>query len=112
MESIEFCLGPLPLGAGVFLTDQLAALLTDRPDAGVVVCDVSAVEQPRAVDLDHLARLRLTAQRAGRTLVLRGVGPRLRLLLVLAGLDEVFGAQAGGLWAPDGAGGQPPGKSW
>ncbi|MFJ8201126.1 STAS domain-containing protein [Streptomyces sp. NPDC096152] len=94
----------------MFLTDQLAALLTAWPDAAVVVCDVSAVDQPRAADLDHLARLRLTAQRAGRALVLRGVGPRLRLLLALTGLGEVFGAEAGGLSAPDGVGGQPPGK--
>ncbi|MGV9252039.1 hypothetical protein [Streptomyces sp. NPDC003697] len=109
MESVEFGLGPLALGAGVFLADQLAALLTARPEAGVVVCDVSAVEQPRAVDLEHLSRLRLTAQRAGRALVLRGVGPRLGLLLALIGLGEVFVGDVDRPSAADGAKGQPRG---
>jgi anti-anti-sigma regulatory factor len=104
METLLFDVGPLPPGAGPFLCDQLAALLADRPDAAVVVCDVSAVERPTPADLDHLARLRLTARRADRELVLRGVGPRLSLLLALTGLGEVFGFEGG---ESDPGGGQP-----
>ncbi|MET8541461.1 STAS domain-containing protein [Kitasatospora sp. NPDC004799] len=96
METLEFALGPLPGGAGPFLCDQLAALLAEHPEGRVVVCDVSALRRPAPADLDHLARLRLTARRAGRQVVLRGVGPRLRLLLVLTGLAEVFADEADG----------------
>ncbi|MFG2566217.1 hypothetical protein ACGFR6_12340 [Streptomyces sp. NPDC048567] len=90
METVVFSLRSLPPGSGPFLADQLTALLTARPDAGVVACDVSALDRPCAADLDHLARLRLTARRGGRDFVLHGVGERLRLLLVLTGLAEVL----------------------
>lgn len=100
METVEFTVGPLPPGAGPFLTDQLAALLADHPSAVVVRCEVSAVERPTPADLDHLARLRLTARQAGRELVLAGVPPRLRLLLELTGLAEVFGCSGIGAGQP------------
>lgn len=51
---------------------------------------MSAVEQPTRADLERLARRRLDARRRGCELELTGVGERLRLLLMLAGLDEVF----------------------
>jgi anti-anti-sigma regulatory factor len=88
METITFTVGPLPPGAGPFLTDQLAALLAHHPEATLVVCEVAAIERPTAADLDHLARLRLTARRAGRELVLADPPERLRLLLMLTGLDD------------------------
>ena len=52
--------------------------------------DVSTIEQPTRADLEQLARRRLEARRRGCELVLTGVGERLRLLLALTGLDEVF----------------------
>ncbi|MFB7666970.1 hypothetical protein ACFC1R_23980 [Kitasatospora sp. NPDC056138] len=111
METVEFTLVPPPPGAGPFLADRLAALLTARPDAALVICDVSAVDRPGPADLDHLARLRLIARRAGRELLLRGAGPRLRLLLALTGLGEVLGETADGPSAPGSVGGQPHGES-
>ena len=53
--------------------------------------DVSSIEQPTRADLERLARRLLDARRRGRELVLIGVGERLRLLLALTGLEEVFG---------------------
>ncbi|MDX3515215.1 hypothetical protein [Streptomyces caniscabiei] len=73
---MEITFGPLPPGDGLRICDQLAVLLTNPPDAAVVVCDVSAVERPTPADLDHLAQLRLAARRAGRDVVLRGFRPR------------------------------------
>lgn len=52
--------------------------------------DVSAIDRPTRADLEWLARRRLDARRRGYELVLTGVGERLRLLLALTGLDEVF----------------------
>lgn|GEM_PF-3058946 len=52
--------------------------------------DVSGIEQPGRADLEQLARRRLEARRRGCELVLIGVGERLRLLLTVTGLDEVF----------------------
>jgi anti-anti-sigma regulatory factor len=103
---VVFYVASLAPGAGPALCDRLAALLTDRPDAAIVVCDVSGIERPTPADLDHLARLRITARRMGRDLLLRGAGPRLRLLLTLTGLAEVLRCEAGGS-GPGGAGGQP-----
>ena len=61
--------------------------------------DVSTVEQPTRADLERLARRRLDARRRGCELELTGVGARLRLLLALTGLDEVF--VIGGAAPPD-----------
>ncbi|MGW7595051.1 hypothetical protein, partial [Streptomyces rubiginosohelvolus] len=88
METVVFSLRSLPPGSGPVLAGRLAALLTARPGAAVVACDVSALDRPCAADLDHLARLGLAARRGGRDFVLRGVGDRLRLLLVLTGFAE------------------------
>lgn len=52
--------------------------------------DVSTIERPTRADLEQLARRRLDARRRGCELVLTGVGERLRLLLAVTGLDEVF----------------------
>jgi anti-anti-sigma regulatory factor len=51
---------------------------------------VSSIERPTRADLEQLARRRLEARRRGCELVLTGVGERLRLLLAVTGLDEVF----------------------
>jgi hypothetical protein len=56
----------------------------------IVLYDASAIDRPTREDLHRLARLRLAARRSGCDLVLTGVGQRLRLLLELTGLDEMF----------------------
>lgn len=56
----------------------------------IVLYDASAIDRPTREDLHRLARMRLDARRGGCDLVLTGVGQRLRLLLAVTGLDEVF----------------------
>jgi hypothetical protein len=68
----------------------VTALLNARPGTVVVVCDVRGLVRPGAADLDRLGRLRLVTRRRGCALVLRNTPLRLRLLLELAGLSEVF----------------------
>jgi anti-anti-sigma regulatory factor len=51
---------------------------------------VSAIERPTPADLDHLARLLLTARRAGRELALADPPERLRMLLLLVGLGGLL----------------------
>jgi len=55
-----------------------------------VLYDASALDRPTREDLHRLARLRLEARGSGCDLVLTGVGHRLRLLLTVTGLDELF----------------------
>jgi anti-anti-sigma regulatory factor len=62
---------------------------------GDVVCDVAGIARPDVATIDALARLRMTARRHGRRLVVTGAGPELLLLLRLVGLLDVL-AQAGG----------------
>lgn len=56
----------------------------------VVVCDVGALERPDLTAVDALARLQLTARRAGGHIRLLHAGDRLRELLDLVGLDDVL----------------------
>lgn len=63
----------------------------------IVLYDASAIERPTREDLHRLARLRLEARRGGCDLVLTGVGQRLRLLLAVTGLDELFTISADGM---------------
>jgi hypothetical protein len=63
----------------------------------IVLYDASAIEKPTREDLQRLARLRLDARRGGCDLVLTGVGQRLRLLLTVTGLDELFTISADGM---------------
>lgn len=97
MAAIEV---PFPVGAAVARADipALCAGLTDllAGHAGeVVVCDVSRVARPDAVTVELLARLRLTARRHGRALVVHGAAPELLLIVRLLGLGDVL-PQAGG----------------
>lgn len=90
---------PAGSAPGERVADQVAALLDGLPDVRLVVCDVTALVRPGPADLHQLGRLRLVTRRRGCGLVLRNAGLRLRLLLELTGLDEVFvceGAPAGG----------------
>lgn len=70
------------------LCDQLRMLIA-RTGATVVVCDVGDCAEPDVVVVETLARLQLTARRAGAKLELARAGPELRLLLALLGLRAV-----------------------
>lgn len=59
------------------------------PPGQAVPLDVSGLAATAGA-LAALARLRLAAHRAGRTVQLRGASPGLRALLELAGLDGEF----------------------
>lgn len=67
------------------LCDDLRALL-DATGGGVVVCDVAGLGPPGLGAVDLLARLALTARRAGGRIRLRDPTPSLRALLDLVGL--------------------------
>ncbi|GAA5028023.1 STAS domain-containing protein [Streptomyces siamensis] len=67
------------------LCDDLLARLT-AAGGGVVVCDVAGIGPPGLAVVDALARLELTARRAGGRIRLRDPDPALRGLLALVGL--------------------------
>ncbi|GAA2056113.1 hypothetical protein GCM10009839_76430 [Catenulispora yoronensis] len=71
--------------------------------------DASAIDRPTREDLQRLARLRLDARRSGCDLVLTGVGQRLRLLLAVTGLEEVFTISPDGMCGaePEDSGAEP-----
>ncbi|MEU6590317.1 STAS domain-containing protein [Streptomyces sp. NPDC046881] len=60
--------------------------LLEAGGAGVVVCDVGGLGPPGLAAVDLLARLELTARRAGGRILLRDAGPALHALLGLVGL--------------------------
>ncbi|MBL1081328.1 STAS domain-containing protein [Streptomyces actinomycinicus] len=70
------------------VTDLCAELreLLENGGAGVVVCDVGGLGPPGLAAVDLLARLELTARRAGGRIRLRDPGPALLALLHLVGL--------------------------
>lgn len=63
--------------------------------AELIVCDVTALQEPDLGSIDALARAQLTAQRLGCRVRLDGATKRLRELLALAGLREVVPCGAG-----------------
>lgn len=67
------------------LSDDVRALLRTGP-ARVVVCDVGGLGPPGLAAVDLLARLQLTARRAGGRIRLRDPDPALCALLDLVGL--------------------------
>ncbi|MEU4622738.1 STAS domain-containing protein [Actinoplanes sp. NPDC023801] len=67
----------------------LADLLRGRP-GDVVMCDVAGIHRPDVVTVEALARLRLTARRHGRRLVVTGAAPGLLLLFGLLGLTDLL----------------------
>lgn len=70
------------------LCERVRSLLEDG-NAARVVCDVRAVVDPDAVAVDALARLQLTARRAGYEVRLSHACHELRELLDLTGLCDV-----------------------
>jgi anti-anti-sigma regulatory factor len=70
-------------------------MLLEGSDADLIICDVSALVDPDAVAVEALARLRLTARRLGREILLRHASCELQELLALVGLQEAFAPCAG-----------------
>jgi STAS domain-containing protein len=60
-----------------------------KRDAGLVVCDASAVSRPDFGTVDALARVALVAGRLGCRIQVQHAAPELRNLLALAGLADV-----------------------
>lgn len=77
--------GPVTREEVARLCDDVRALL-EATGARVVVCDVAPVVRPGLGTVELLARLRLTARRAGGRIALRNPAPALRALLDLVGL--------------------------
>ncbi|MEE1759031.1 MULTISPECIES: STAS domain-containing protein [unclassified Streptomyces] len=67
------------------LCDEVRARL-EGTGAGVVVCDIAGIGPPGLGVIDALARMQLTARRAGGRIRLRDPDPALRALLGLVGL--------------------------
>jgi ABC-type transporter Mla MlaB component len=77
--------GPVTRDEVAGLCEDVRALL-DATGAGVVVCDVAGLGPPGLGTVDLLARLQLTARRAGGRIRLRDPDPALHALLDLVGL--------------------------
>ncbi|WP_228386862.1 STAS domain-containing protein [Streptomyces katsurahamanus] len=67
------------------LCERLRALYGAGADD--VVCDLAALTRADLATVEAVARLRLTARRAGRGVRMRNAGPELLALLTLAGLE-------------------------
>ncbi|MBW8795872.1 MAG: STAS domain-containing protein [Streptomyces sp.] len=77
--------GPVARDEVPGLCDDVRARLPTG-GAGVVVCDVGGLGPPGLAAVDLLARLELTARRAGGRIRLRDPDPALRALLRFVGL--------------------------
>ncbi|MFD5267005.1 STAS domain-containing protein [Streptomyces sp. NPDC058335] len=77
--------GPLARSQVAGLCDDLRALLKGA-GGGLVVCEVAGIGAPGLTAVDLLARLQLTARRAGGRIRLRAPDPALLALLDLVGL--------------------------
>ncbi|MGV9282482.1 STAS domain-containing protein [Streptomyces sp. NPDC003730] len=77
--------GPVSRGETPRFCAEVRALL-ESTRAGVVVCDVGGLGPPGLAVVDLLARLELTARRAGGRIRLRDPDPALHALLNLVGL--------------------------
>ena len=79
--------GPLEAPALSALCAQVQRLV--RTGARVVTCDVQDVPASHLTTVDALARLQLTARRAGGRIRVLDVPPELADLLALAGLTAI-----------------------
>ncbi|WP_200301942.1 STAS domain-containing protein [Streptomyces adelaidensis] len=77
--------GPVTRDEVPRLCDEVRAHL-EGAGGGIVVCDVAGIGPPGLGVIDALARLQLTARRAGGRIRLRDPDPALRALLGLVGL--------------------------
>lgn len=80
--------GRLSPGAVDALDARLRVRLA-HTDAPTVLFDVAGIERPDAIAIDAVARLYLTARRAGRDVRLCNPTVELRELLALAGLQDL-----------------------
>lgn len=71
------------------------AKLLERARTDLVVCDVSALDDPDAVVVDALAQLQLAARRKGGHVRLFAACPELADLLELMGLRDVVPSVSG-----------------
>ncbi|EFE67489.1 STAS domain-containing protein [Streptomyces viridosporus] len=78
--------GPVTRDEVSGLCDALRALLDGSGAGPVVVCDVGGLGPPGLAAVNLLARLQLTARRAGGRIRLRDPSPALCVLLDLVGL--------------------------
>lgn len=85
--------GPVTRDEATGLCDEVRSLL-GATGAPVVVCDVGGLGPPGLAAVDLLARLQLTARRAGGRIRLRDPDPALRALLDLVGLSFETEGQA------------------
>jgi len=76
------------------LCERVRGLLA-RVDVDEVTLDVRAIVAPSAATVDALARVQLSARRAGGAIRLRNADEELRGLLAFAGLDAVLPCGAG-----------------
>jgi ABC-type transporter Mla MlaB component len=74
---------------------ERARMLMESSRTRSFICDVGAVAAPDAVTIDALARLQLTALRAGRRLGLSHVSSELQELLDYCGLSGLVPLAAG-----------------
>ena len=85
--------GPITAAEDVgALCDKLRAVIANSA-ARTVVCDVGALPATCGT-VEALARLQLTARRAGRRVRLQRTSPELERFLHFAGLAEALGARA------------------
>ncbi|MEV2212829.1 STAS domain-containing protein [Streptomyces sp. NPDC050997] len=85
--------GPVTRDEVTGLCDDVRTLL-DTTGARTVVCDVAGLGPPGLGAVDLLARLELTARRAGGRIRLRDPAPALHALLDLVGLRIEMEGQA------------------
>ncbi|RII20872.1 hypothetical protein DSC45_01980 [Streptomyces sp. YIM 130001] len=88
---------PLVVGLGARVARDEVPQLCEQLIAGLastgateVVCDAGGLVAPDLAAVEALARLRLTARRAGAGMRIRDPDPRLAELLGLVGLTEVL----------------------
>jgi hypothetical protein len=92
--TVSFTVGATVTRADIpVLCVGLTELLRGRA-GDVVICEVADVAEPDVVTVEAVARLRLTARRHGRRLVVSGAGPDLLRLVRLLGLADAL-PQAG-----------------
>ncbi|WP_079158170.1 STAS domain-containing protein [Streptomyces caniscabiei] len=77
--------GPVTRDEVPRLCAEVRALL-EGTGGGIVLCDVAGIGPPGLAAVDVLARMQLTARRAGGRIRLRDPDPALRALLDLVGL--------------------------
>jgi hypothetical protein len=88
-DTVEFDVPPQHAARPSLEAQFAAVLAAHRPPARIAL-RVGDMLRPAPGDLHRLGRLAVLARRAGHRVVLRGAGPRLRLLLDLAGLADAL----------------------